>query len=212
MNRFCSRCGCSSFHYNRSRMRMECDLCGHPVYDPQQDQQLMQYDRTYSLALSHLAAGNWEQTINLLKPLMSQYPTEKRVYLAILRAATQNFRDIDMENTSNKRIASETWDKLVRLNGVTNEMLTYSKQCYEKRVAKLTKQRNKIITWIFVAAICSILAGVFFAIKNYFFFVLFMSAPPGFLFLAISNSPIKVIGQLMNSQPNYQQNPFTQED
>ena len=72
MDRVCSRCGCSSFHYNRSNMRMKCDLCGHPVYDPQQDQQLMQYDRTYSQAMSHLAAGNWEQTIVLLRPLMSQ--------------------------------------------------------------------------------------------------------------------------------------------
>lgn len=77
MDRICSRCGCSSFHYNRSRMRMECDSCGTPVYDPQQEQQLMQYDRTYSQAMSHLASGNWEQTIALLRPLMSQYPTEK---------------------------------------------------------------------------------------------------------------------------------------
>lgn len=190
-------------------MRIECDSCGAPVQDPQQDQQLMQYDRTYSQAMSHLAAGNWEQTINLLKPLMSQYPTEKRVYLAILRAATHDFRDIDMENTSNKSIASETWDKLVRLNGVTNDMLIYSRQRYEKHVAELLKQRNKIIIWIFAAAICSILAGVFFAIRNYFFFVPFMSVPPVFLFMAISNNPIKVIRQLMSPKPNYQQNPFT---
>lgn len=104
MDRVCSRCGCSSFHYNRSRIRMECDSCGHPVYDPQQDQQLMQYDRTYSQAMSHLTAGNWEQTIGLLRPLMSQYPTEKRLYLAVLRAATQDFRDIDMRNTANRAI------------------------------------------------------------------------------------------------------------
>lgn len=57
---------------------MECDSCGTPVQDPQQDQQLMQYDRTFSQAMSHLTAGNWEQTIDLLRPLMSQYPTEKK--------------------------------------------------------------------------------------------------------------------------------------
>ena len=85
---------------------MECDSCGHPVSDPQQDQQLMQYDRTYSQAMSHLAAGNWEQTIVLLRPLMSQYPTEKKLYLAVLRAATQDFGDIDMDNTANRTIAS----------------------------------------------------------------------------------------------------------
>ena len=59
---------------------MECDLCGAPLRDPQQDQQLMQYDRTYSQAVGHLTAGNWSQAIDLLKPLLEQYPTEKRLY------------------------------------------------------------------------------------------------------------------------------------
>lgn len=149
MDRVCSRCGCSSFHYNRSRMRMECDLCGTPVYDPQQDQQLMQYDRTYSQAMGHLDVGNWEQAIVLLRPLMSQYPTEKKLYLAVLRASTQDFGDIDMDNTANRAIASEGWDKLVRLNGITGEMIRYSRQRYEKYRGELNKQRTLILAWIF---------------------------------------------------------------
>ena len=153
MERICSRCGCSSFHYNRSRMRMECDSCGTPVYDPQQDQQLMQYDRTYSQAMSHLAAGNWEQTITLLRPLMSQYPTEKKLYLAVLRAATHDFEDIAMDNTANRSIASEAWDKLVRLNGVASEMLRYGRQRYEKHRGELNRQRTRILIWIFAAAL-----------------------------------------------------------
>ena len=160
MDHICSRCGCSSFHYNRSRMRMECDSCGHPVYDPQQDQQLMQYDRTYSQAMSHLAAGNWEQTIVLLRPLMSQYPTEKKLYLAVLRAATQNFGDIDMDNTTNRTIASEAWDKLVRLNGVSGEMIRYGSRRYEKHRDELNKQRARILASIFDAAICAIIYGI----------------------------------------------------
>lgn len=85
MDHICSRCGCSSFHYNRSRMRMECDSCGTPLCDPQLDQQLMRYDRTYSQAMSHLVVGNWEQTIGLLKPLISQYPAEKNCTLPFYR-------------------------------------------------------------------------------------------------------------------------------
>ena len=116
-----------SYVFNR-KDRMKVRI---PVYDPQQDQQLMQYDRTYSQAMSHLAAGNWEQTIVLLRPLMSQYPTEKKLYLAVLRAATQDFGDIDMDNTANRTIASEAWNKLVRLNGVTSEMIEYGSRRYE---------------------------------------------------------------------------------
>lgn len=208
MDRICSRCGCSSFHYNRSRMRMECDSCGTPVHDPQQAQQLMQYDRTYSQAMSHLAAGNWEQTIALLRPLMSQYPTEKKLYLAVLRAATQDFRDIDMDNTANRSTASESWDKLVRLNGVTGEMIRYGRQRYEKHREELNRQRIRILEWIFVAAFCSIIAGVLIGAEYYFVAVLCSGGLVGCLYKVFSSHPVKVIKQLMSAVPNYQYNPF----
>lgn len=208
MDLVCSRCGCSSFHYNRSRMRMECDSCGTPVYDPQQDQQLMQYDRTYSQAMNHLAAGNWEQTIVLLRPLMSQYPAEKKLYLAVLRAATQDFGDIDMYNTANRAIASEAWDKLVRLNGVTGEMTRYGRQRYEKHRKELNRQITRILAWIFAAAFCSIIAGVLFATKCYFVAVLCTGGLVGCLHKVFSSRPVKVINQLMSAVPNYQHNPF----
>lgn len=208
MDRVCSRCGCSSFHYNRSRMRMECDSCGHPVYDPQQDQQLMQYDRTYSQAMSHLAAGNWEQTIVLRRPLMSQYPTEKKLYLAVLRAATQDFGDIDMDNAANRTIASEAWDKLVRLNGVTSEMIRYGSRRYEKHRDELNKQRTRILVWIFAAASCSIIAGVLFGTECYFIAVLCTGGLASCLYKVFSSRPVKMINQLMSAVPNYQHNPF----
>ena len=40
MDQICPRCGCRSFHYNRSRMRVECDACGHALTDPQELQLL----------------------------------------------------------------------------------------------------------------------------------------------------------------------------
>lgn len=208
MDSVCSRCGCSSFHYNRSRMRMECDSCGTPVNDPQQDQQLMQYDRTYSQAMSHLAAGNWEQAIVFLRPLMSQYPTEKKLYLAVLRAATQDFRYTDMENAANKTTASEAWDKLVRLNDVTSEMIRYGRKRYEKHRKELNSQRTRILAWIFAAAFCSIIAGVLFGTECYLIAVLCTCGLVGCMYKVFISHPVVVIKQLMSAVPNYQHNPF----
>ena len=208
MERVCSRCGCSSFHYNRSRMRIECDSCGTPIYDSQQEQQLMQYDRTYSQAMSHLAAGNWEQTIVLLKPLVSQYPTEKKLYLAVLRAATQDFGDISMDNTANRAIASDAWDKLVRLNGVNSAMLRYGRQRYEKYRNEFNRQRTRILAWIFAAALCSFIVGLLFGTEHYFIAMLFTGGLAGCLYKVFSSQPFKVIKQLMSGAPNYQHNPF----
>ena len=187
---------------------MECDLCGTPFYDPQQIQQLMQYDRTYSQAMSHLTAGNWEQTISLLRPLMSQYPTEKKLYLAVLRAATQDFRDMGMENKANRATASEAWDKLVRLNGVTGEMLRYSRRRYEKHREELNKQRTRILAWIFAAAFCSIIAGALFKMECCFCALLCTGGLVGCLYTVFGLRPVTVIRQLMDSVPDDQSNPF----
>lgn len=208
MAQICSRCGCSSFHYNRSRMRMECDLCGAPLRDPQQDQQLMQYDRTYSQAVGHLTAGNWTQAINLLKPLLEQYPTEKRLYLAVLRAATRDFSDLAMENLSARILASQAWDKLVRLNGVTGEMLRYSRRRYERHREELSRRRDRILLWIFMAALCSFLAGIALAIACYWIALAGAAGLAACLYQAYNLQPIRVIRQLMRSTPDDRSNPF----
>lgn len=208
MERICSRCGCSSFHYNHSRMRMECDLCGTPIYDSQQDQQLMQYDRTYSQAMNHLVVGNWEQTITLLNPLLGQYPTEKKLYLAVLRAATHDFTDIDMENTSHRSTASDAWNKLDRLNSVTSEMLRYSRQRYEKHRYELDSQKNRILIWIFMAAFCSLMSGIFFAMLHYFLGMMCIGGLIGCLYKIFSYHPFQVLKQLLSDVPDYRNNPF----
>ena len=208
MERICNRCGCSNFHYNRSRMRMECDMCGHPIDDTGQEQQLMQFDRTYSQAMMHLTAGNWEQTINLLKPLKEQHPTEKKIYLAILRAATKDFNDISMDNQSTRAIASDAWDKLLRLNGVTNEMIRYSRLRYVKHVEELNKRRRGIIIWLFVAAAFSIVAGLLFGMDHGGIATLFVISVFVCLYRVLLFYPANVIKLLKNAAPNQQQNPF----
>ena len=208
MEHTCRRCGCSSFHYNRSRMRMECDSCGTPVVDLQQDQRLMQYDRSYSQAMDHLAAGNWSQAIAILKPLLEQFPTEKRVYIAIFRSATQDYSDIEVANITNRSIASDAWDKLLRLNGVTGEMIRYSRKRHKKYRSELNAMLNKILLWIFLAALCSIVAGICIGIEQYFLTVLCTGGLLFCLYKLIVSKPIRVISQHIKTTPDYKDNPF----
>lgn len=208
MDRVCSRCGGSSFHYNRSRVRMECDTCGTPVSDPQREQQLMQFDQACSQAMGHLTAGNWEDALQLLQPLLRQYPTEKRLYLAVLRAATKDFTDIAMANAANRHIASEAWDRLVRLNGVTGAMIRYGRQRYALHRKELLRQRRKLLAWLFAAALCSLLAGIFLETEHGFLAVLCVGGLFGCLYHFSRSQPIPVIRQLLCAVPGDQHNPF----
>ena len=208
MERRCNRCGCASFHYNHNRMRMECDQCGHPFSDPQQEQQLMQYDRTYAYAMDHLAAGNWEQTISLLKPLVQQYPTDKKLYLAILQAATHDFRDIVMANTSLKNAASEAWDKLIRLNCITGDMISYGRRRYELHMEELGRKRNTILGFIFAAAFCSMLAGILIILRHNFLAFVFIALTVIELYLLYQVKPVDTLRQLTAVVPDHRSNPF----
>lgn len=190
-------------------MRLECDFCGTPFYDLEQEQQLIQYDRTYSQAMSHIAVGNWEEAVALLHPLMQQDPIDKRIYLAVLRALTQNFSDVDINNVSNRKSAAEAWDKLVRLNAITSEMLKYSRQCYDKHKSELDKQKRKILAWIFIAAAFSICAGLFWGTESYFIALLCIGGLIKSLSKVLSLQPGILIKQIMCDAPTYQKNPFT---
>lgn len=208
MAQVCSCCGGSSFHYNRARMRRECSSCGTPINDGQQEQQLMQYDRSYAQAMGHLRAGNWEQTINIILPFQNQYPTDQRIYIAVLRASTKDFHDLDMESSRMRSIASDAWDKLIRLNGVTPEMSRYSRERYQKHINELMHQRNIILILIFTMAVFCIFFGVAVDQCESFGAVASVACLIFCVNRLIKKHPIPVISQLSRKSPDYRDNPF----
>ncbi len=105
MDQICPRCGCRSFHYNRSRMRVECDACGHALTDPQELQLQRQDDRNFQQACEHLRAGNWQQAAGLL-PLMERRPVDRRLYLAALSR-----RDEGLSGSRGARAAAHDGDR-----------------------------------------------------------------------------------------------------
>ena len=208
MAQMCPRCGGTSFHYNRTRMRMECSGCGTPISDTVQQEQQMQYDRTYSQAMGHLLAGNWDQSISILKPLLSQNPTDKAHYTAIVRATTEDFQDIAMNNTNRRNAASDAWNKLVRLGGVTIPMTRYSRKRYEQHLSELSRQKNKMLGWLITASTAFVFAGI--AIDQYadgtagLLIILAIFS----LYKVLKMHPVATIKQLSAKQPDYTDNPF----
>lgn len=202
MDRVCSRCGSTTFNYNNNGIPV-CRFCG-AVYDPQSEQ----FNRTYSLAQGHLLAGNWSQVISMLQPLLSQYPTEKKLYEAILRASTHDFSDIEMNDTSSRSYASDSWDKLVRLNGLTGDMLRYSRRRYERHMDELRNRKNKMLVWVFSSSFVAFATAILFNTSHYFYGMLSFGAMIFCLVKTINHHPIQSTKQLASSEPNYRNNPF----
>lgn len=198
----CNSCGEMTFSYNYNGIRV-CRRCG-AVYDPQADY----FSRTYNLAMGHLIAGNWTQVISMLQPFLNQYPTEKRLYEAILRAATHDFTDIDMSDTARRTTASDSWNKLVRLNGVTNEMVGYSRRRYERHMDELRSRKNNMLVWLFSASFCAFVTAILIYTSYYFLGFLTFGALIFCFVKTVTSRPIQSTKQLASSIPNYRNNPF----
>lgn len=137
----CPRCGGRIYQYDGMRIQNRCRSCGYRV------------DDTLARAGDHLRAGNWNQAVSLLLSLTREQPADVRLHQLILRAATKEFRDYEMNDSDLRTAASDAWNRLIRLNGLTGEMLCYSRACYENRMEKLTAIRNKFLRRILIASV-----------------------------------------------------------
>lgn len=208
MERVCSRCGCTSFHYNRRLMQMVCDGCGHSVDNEQNSQQLMQFDRTYAQAMEHLHVGNWDQVINLLRPLLNQHPSEKKIYAALFRAATHDYEDIEMTDHNRVSIASDSWDKLVRLRAVTGEMRVYARKREGIQRAEIEKERARVARSILLAGLLSLLAWLFFFCSSDVLGFTVVCLVVWYIYKLITSDSLRKIRDFDKEVPDNRRNPF----
>ncbi len=163
-------------------------MCGHGVNDRQQEQERAEYHRAIASARSHLAAGNWQMAINILSPLLQNNPTDRLLYSLMLRAATSDFTDYNMEVSSMKSTACNCWDKLSRLGGIDGNMARYSRKVWQMRKDALVRKKNKVYfrTGLAVGSmLCSF--SCLFANAYFAFFLLVLVS----IFLAGSVSDLK---------------------
>lgn len=138
----CPSCGCTSSHYNSTRMAMVCDQCGRAVSDPQREAQRQQYDRTVKHATEHLRVGNWDESRAAILPLCSLYPSNAKLYLILLAALTHGYTDFLLNDPFRCREAAEYWSKLENLHSVNQTMRNYAVRRKQEQLSQLIKTRN----------------------------------------------------------------------
>ena len=171
----CTDCG-GLVVYDSSIRAIACRSCGR-IYDPLNtwDNQKIHDDMIY-LAGEHVKAGNWDEALGLVTHLSTlKHPGDPRIYSYTLIAATKGFSDPDTLDYTKRKLASEAWDKLVRLKSITPEMVVYGQNHYAKRQAEKDYGISRILLWLFLAALSSIIAAIFFVTSQYYYTALFIS-------------------------------------
>ncbi len=208
MNWTCPYCGSRTYRYDSTSIQNKCSGCGRPVDEQQQAQARMQYDRTLANARDHLRAGNWNQTVSLVAPMARDHPADVQLHRLILQAATREFRDYEMNDSGLRSAASDAWDRLARLNGLTGEMLRYSQTCYAKRREKLEAIRNKFLMYIVIAAVLFLYMGANMATCGEGLFLLLAAGLFWALYRAVKMHPSGALRDLRAAPPAWSANPF----
>lgn len=205
--RMCSRCGCSSFHYSSREVRIICDQCGHPFYDPILDHQQQTYDRNLKLAREHLRVGNWDDSKNLVKPLCHHNPSDPQLYLILLASITQGYNNYLCDNIQEQKEAAVYWDKLVSLRSVNSVMRAYAQKRKAETIAKLMNKRDVIYALLFGIAVTLIFSAI---LTSIFSRILSFSISCFILWRLISfHNPLKVIQELKRQRSSPNDNPFS---
>lgn len=210
----CNHCGSRieaySLHTSCNHTNLICPICRTTFTDPEDEKRRLALYQSYAKAMNHLHAGNFSTALSMLQPIAEELPEEERIYDSILRAATMDFENTELDEAM-RAAASEAWNKLLRLrNGrETPEMTEYRSRLYDVRMKEMISDRNFVLAFIFTAAFALIGNSIFLMLGNFWgvvsmlLFFLF-----GMFFLIVSD-PVSVIMKFRETQKQCTGNPFT---
>ncbi|MBP5261773.1 MAG: hypothetical protein J6Z43_06580 [Clostridiales bacterium] len=208
----CKGCG-ANLWWNGEDPLLTCAVCGSQYFiddNNQIPQEIIQLNKTIKLASDHIRAGHFGEAVRLISPLVSQFPSDKRLYELLIRACTKDYTCCSIEDSYTRKIASDSWDSLARLGGITNQMRAYSmRKCSD------TQDKNKgMITvgffFLFLAALSSMIAGISWVTSHYLLALLFCGGVLGSLyyaFICLYGGIIKI----RNEKEKRTLNPFEQQ-
>lgn len=166
-NQMCPQCGCKEYHYSPSRGAMVCNQCGNSLQSDIQMEEDMNYDQAVRLATAHLRVENWEQTKQLIRPLCTNRPTDKKLYLILLAATTNNYENFLFDDDARRKEAYGYWEKLSRLHCVNRTMREYA--CRRAEVAEENRKSKLRLVGIYIG-ICLVIAIIILLGSNSGFF------------------------------------------
>lgn len=156
----CPQCGCTSFHYNPRHMKIVCNMCGYAIDNEQEQQRHQAYDHRFYEAAQNMRVGNYDTALSMLNALKSQYVAEARIYQTIQQAASEDFHlGADDLSADKMSVMADSWDKLMRLNGMTGQIRRYGYKVHAARIEKLQKKRK--ICCLFLAICFVYFIGIF---------------------------------------------------
>ena len=189
----CSQCHNTTFHFDRAKHAIVCDVCGWEKNSSERASEMLVYDQYRQKAIAFVKARDYASAKPFLEKMRNIRPDDSDIYYLHLMGLTDCCQNLllDPSDTQAYSHVQDHWNTFCCLNGDKRIFLTY----FNKREYEYKKKRESLLLKsIFILFICYVPALILltFLFQGYYWTIIPISL------LAILIITLKPLASLLN--------------
>lgn len=154
----CKRCGAQTLR-RVDQTQWRCTQCGALTYDERQEEQQFLFERNYAQGMAFLRVGQYGKALDIMRKLTEDHPDDKRLYQTIIRASTRGLQELEYEHID--PAASQAWDVLVQLNGLTGDLVQYGRKLIQYEREKMLHRKMLVVLCVTLCLVLAVACWLF---------------------------------------------------
>lgn len=149
----CSQCHNTTFHFDRARHAIVCDICGWERNNSERADEMLAYDQQRQKAIAFVKARDYASAKPFLERMRNMTPDDPDIYYLHLMGLTDCCQNLLLEpsDTQNYSLVQNHWQTFCSLNGDRRIFLQY----FSRREQELNNRRQKkLLSSVTIAALC----------------------------------------------------------
>ena len=169
----CSQCHNTTFHFDRTRHAIVCDVCGWEQNNTERAQEMLTYDQYRQKAIAFTKARDYISARPFLDKMRSIHPDDSDIYYLYIMGLTDCCQNLLLmpQDKHTYLVVEEYWKTFCALNGDKRVFLEY----FKKRDAEAKRMYDKELSKVAViASLCYfilLISIIMICTENYYFLI-----------------------------------------
>ena len=172
-NQVCSQCHNTTFHFDRTRHAIVCDVCGWEQNNTERAQEMLTYDQYRQKAIAFTKARDYISARPFLDKMRSIHPDDSDIYYLYIMGLTECCQNLLLspQDKLTYAVVEDYWKTFCSLNGDKHVFLEY----FKKRDIAVKRMYDKELSKaVIMASICYfnlLISLLMICTENYYFLI-----------------------------------------
>lgn len=170
IQQICPQCHNTTFHFDRARHAIVCDICGSGINEGDNANAELEYDRNRQKAIAYIRSGYYGNAMQYLENMRSTVPDDPDIYYLHLMGITSCCHNmLETADIKTLQTANEYWEKLSTLGGDKTLFLQYMNTRKDFGIQKHESILRRSFIWATVFLTALIIFGLLSLTTSYWF-------------------------------------------